>query len=197
MCASIATSIRHSFSSTSSVSASSPFSIATASSKSFRYISYPTASIWPCCLFPKSEPAPRISRSRIAILKPEPNSVYSLIASSLRVAISVSSLPRVKVKYAYALRDDLPTLPRIWWSCASPIRSAFSIIRVLQFGTSTPVSIIVVQTRISISPSIKSFQTLDSCSSVILPWAIPTLASGRAFFICIALCSIVSVLLWR
>ena len=49
----------------------------------------------------------------MAILKPEPNSVNSLIASSLLVAISVSSLPGLKVRYALALRDERPTRPRI------------------------------------------------------------------------------------
>ena len=49
----------------------------------------------------------------MAILKPEPNSVNSLIASSLLVAISVSSLPGLNVRYALALRDERPTRPRI------------------------------------------------------------------------------------
>ena len=75
-------------------------------------LSYPTASICPCCLPLSIEPAPLISRSRNAILKPEPNCVNSLIASSLFAATSVSTLPRLKVKYAKARRFDLPTRPR-------------------------------------------------------------------------------------
>ena len=89
----------------------SPFCSAIASFRSRRYISYPTASICPCCLPLSIEPAPLISRSRNAILKPEPNCVNSLIASSLFAATSVSTLPRLKVKYAKARRFDLPTRP--------------------------------------------------------------------------------------
>lgn len=50
-------------------------------------------------LRPRTEPAPLISRSFIAILNPEPKRVNSLIASSRLVAISLSTLPRLKVKY--------------------------------------------------------------------------------------------------
>lgn len=49
----------------------------TASARSFRYISYPTASMCPCCWAPRRLPAPRISMSRMAILNPAPNSVNS------------------------------------------------------------------------------------------------------------------------
>ena len=39
--------------------------------------------------------------------------ILALIASSLLVAISVSSLPGLNVRYALALRDERPTRPRI------------------------------------------------------------------------------------
>ena len=40
-----------------------------------------------------------------------------------------------------------PTRPRSWCSCASPMRSAFSMTMSVAFGTSTPTSITVVATR--------------------------------------------------
>ena len=100
------------------------------------------------------------------------------MADSRLAATSVSTLSRVKVKYAYARREERPTRPRIWYSCESPMRSAFSMISVLQLRTSTPVSIRVVQTRISISLSNNCCHTDEICSSVILPWAMPMRAPG-------------------
>ena len=58
------------------------------------------------------------------------------------------------------------------------MRSASSMMRVLQFGTSTPVSMMVVHTRMSTSWSISCCHTRESCSSVILPWAMVMRASG-------------------
>ena len=45
------------------------------------------------CSAPSRLPAPRISRSRMAILKPEPNSTYSRMAVSRLAATSVSTFP--------------------------------------------------------------------------------------------------------
>ena len=79
--------------SNSSILASSPFNAFIAVFNSLQYKSYPTASICPCCSAPKTFPAPLISKSRIAIFIPEPNSVNSLIAFKRLVASSFSSLP--------------------------------------------------------------------------------------------------------
>src|SRR5918994_1309379 len=49
-------------------SGASPLAAATASSRRRRYISKPTAAMWPDCSAPRRLPAPRISRSRIAPL---------------------------------------------------------------------------------------------------------------------------------
>ena len=58
-----------------------------------------TSMRWPDCSAPRRFPAPRISRSRIAMRKPELNSANSLIASSLFSAISVQHLcPALKVR---------------------------------------------------------------------------------------------------
>ena len=100
--------------------------------------------------------------SRMAILNPAPNSVNSRIASSLLDATSVSTLPRTKVRYAKARRDDRPTRPRSWCSWDRPNRSAFSMIRVLTLGISTPVSMMVVHTSTSISFSSTCRQISES-----------------------------------
>ena len=60
-----------------------PCRLAIASSNNCEYNSKPTESMKPDWDFPKRFPAPRIERSRIAILNPEPNSVNPLIASNL------------------------------------------------------------------------------------------------------------------
>ena len=52
------------------------------------------------------------------------------------------------------------------------------MISVFAFGTSTPVSMIVVQTRMSISCSISRRQISESSCSLILPWPMPMRASG-------------------
>ena len=51
----------------------------------------------------------------------------------------------------YDCKSDLPTRPLNWWSCESPNLSAFSITITVAFGTSTPTSTTVVETRISYS----------------------------------------------
>src|SRR6266702_397634 len=55
-----------------------------------RYISNPTAAIAPCCSVPRTLPAPRISRSRRAILNPWPSSCSPEMTSSRLSAFSVS-----------------------------------------------------------------------------------------------------------
>ena len=68
--------------------------------------------MWPLCDSPSRLPAPRISRSRIAILKPLPRSVASPIVRRRSYASSVSRASRGWNRYAYA-RDPLrPTRPR-------------------------------------------------------------------------------------
>src|SRR5256885_182989 len=55
-----------------------------------RYISKPTEAIAPCCSVPSRLPAPRISRSRSAILNPWPSSCSPEMTSSRLSACSVS-----------------------------------------------------------------------------------------------------------
>src|SRR5699024_9391592 len=64
------------------------------------YKSNPTESMKPCCCEPNILPAPRIDKSRIAILNPDPNSVNSLIACNLFSDTSVKILSLRYVKYA-------------------------------------------------------------------------------------------------
>ena len=75
--------------------------------------SKPTVIMCPLCSAPSTLPAPRISRSRIAIFSPEPNSVNSLMVISRLYASVESVLPFLNVKYAYALLSLLPTRPLI------------------------------------------------------------------------------------
>ena len=77
-------------------------------------------------------------------------------------------------------RSPVPTLPRSWWSCERPNRSAFSMTITVAFGTSIPTSITVVATRISSSRSLelphhRSFSSLGS-----LPWSSPSRRSGNS-----------------
>ena len=134
-------------------------------------MSYPTCSKCPDCISPSRLPAPLISKSLIAILKPEPNSVNSFIAFSLLSASSESILSFLYVMYAYACLSDLPTLPLIWYSAANPILSAFSTIIVFAFGMSIPDSNIVVQTNTFDFLSIKSCIISSIWFPVICPWA--------------------------
>ena len=52
----------------------------------------------PCCSLPSTLPAPRISRSRMAILNPLPSSVNSMIACKRLLAVSVITFSGLKVK---------------------------------------------------------------------------------------------------
>src|SRR5690349_6013915 len=68
----------------------------------------------------------------------------------------IAALPFAQVLARPALR---PIRPRSWWSCESPNRSALSITMSEAFGTSTPTSMTVVQTRSSTLPATKSSMT--------------------------------------
>ena len=81
-------------------STGSPFNCFTASFNILQYRSYPTAAMCPCWTFPSRFPAPRISKSFMAILKPLPKSVNSLMASNLFWATSFKSLSRLYIKKA-------------------------------------------------------------------------------------------------
>ena len=71
------------------------------------------------------------------------------MASNLFAALDVIILFLSYIKYAYDSLSPLPTLPLIWYSWDKPRISALSIIKVLAFGISIPVSIIVVHIKIS------------------------------------------------
>ena len=64
------------------------------------YKSIPTELINPDCSCPKRSPAPRIAKSRIAILNPLPNSVNSFIASKRFCASKVNIFLGSYIKYA-------------------------------------------------------------------------------------------------
>ena len=88
----------------------------------------------------------RSSRSRRAITKP------SLVSrSTASRARPCSGQRRMVHQHAARCRSPCPTRPRSWCSCASPRRSAFSMIIRLAFGTSTPTSMTVVATSRSSS----------------------------------------------
>ena len=151
----------------------------------------------PDWISPSMLPAPLISKSLMAILNPEPNSVNSFIAFNLLSATSDNSLSLLYVTYAYPCLSERPTLPRIWYNWASPSLSAFSTIIVFAFGISIPDSKIVVQTSTSVLCSIKSCIILSISAPVILPCANSTLASGTNFEISSAFLIIFSTLLNR
>ena len=158
----------------------SPRASFTASWSILQYRSYPTASMWPLCSAPSRFPAPRISRSRMAILNPLPRSEYSRMAASRFSATSLSILFLRYIRNAYAVRLDLPTRPRSWYSWESPILSASWMIMVLTFEISSPVSMIVVDTSTSMSPLINRYMISSSWFSLICPWANATFASGTS-----------------
>ena len=143
----------------------------TTSSSKLQYVSYPTCSKCPDWISPSRLPAPLISKSLIAILNPDPNSVNSFIAFNLLSATSASILSFLYVMYAYPCLLLLPTLPLIWYSCANPILSAFSTIIVFAFGMSIPDSSIVVHTNTFVFFSINSCIMSSISFPVILPCA--------------------------
>jgi len=67
-----------------------------------------------------------------------------------------------------------PTRPRSWCSCASPMRSAFSITMSVAFGTSTPTSITVVATSSWIRPALKASIAWSRAAAGMRPCTSPT-----------------------
>src|SRR5207244_1400322 len=70
--------------------------------------------------------------------------------------------------------EPRPTRPRNWCSCASPKRSAPSIIITVAFGTSTPTSTTAVATNTWISPA------TNRCITSSLSWRPPRAPPVRA-----------------
>ena len=101
-----------------------------------------------------------------------------------------------KKKYANARSAERPTRPRSWYICARPSRSARSTISVFAFGTSRPLSMIVVQTSTSASRSQNRIICLSSSSSSIWPCATTMRASGSCSCSHAACRSIVATRLW-
>ena len=170
-----------------------PFNLSTSSLSIFIYNSIPIVSINPDCSAPKISPAPLIDKSLIAIPKPLPNDANSFIAESLFVATSLNTLCFSYIKYAYAILLVLPTLPLIWYNWLSPNLSESNIISVFAFGISIPVSIIVVQSKISNSPLINLYIISSISDLFILPCAIPILTFGINFSILETLLSKLSI----
>ena len=73
-----------------------------------------------------------------------------------------------------------PTRPRSWCSCASPMRSAFSITMSVAFGTSTPTSITVVATSSWIRPLLNASIAESRAAAGMRPCTSPTFTSGSA-----------------
>src|SRR5213078_3054387 len=90
----------------------SPLSWATACLSNWQYKSKPTDMMWPLCAVPRMLPAPRISRSRMAMRKPAPRELYCLIALIRLRAAPTAIISRGRRRYAYALCSARPTRPR-------------------------------------------------------------------------------------
>ena len=142
-------SMRSSFSSGSG----SPFISATDSARSRQYVSNPTAAMCPCCSAPSRLPAPRISRSRIAIWKPLPSDWCWLIAARRSCASSVSCATAGRRSRRTPARGA-PDAPAqlVHLRQAEQVRRA-STTSVFAFGTSRPLSMITLQTSTSASRS--------------------------------------------
>ena len=132
----------------------------------------------PLCSPPNKSPAPRISRSFMAILKPEPRSVNCSSAWSRLRASSVSVLRGGAISLQKAFLLERPTRPRIWCRSDIPKWLALLIIMVFAFDTSSPLSMMVVATRTSYLPSIKSSMTFSNFFPSIWPCPTAILASG-------------------
>ena len=78
------------------------------------------------------------------------------------------------------MRLERPTLPRSWYSCDRPKRSASMMIMVLTLGISSPDSMMVVATSTLYSPSRNFIITSSSSRSPIWPWPTTTFASGTS-----------------
>ena len=95
-------------------STTSPLYLAMACLSIEQYRSNPIAITWPLCCVPRMLPAPRISRSRSAILNPAPSEEYCLMALIRFRASPTVSIERGSSRYAYALWSLRPTRPRSW-----------------------------------------------------------------------------------
>ena len=71
------------------------------------------ATMWPLCAVPRTLPAPRISRSRMAILNPVPRVEYCLMAL-MRLRTSVMSRIAREDQVGVGLVLGAPTRPRSW-----------------------------------------------------------------------------------
>ena len=101
--------------SSSSVSPSSPSAAASATASSIICGQLePTAATWPDCSSPSRSPAPRMSRSRIAILKPEPSSVWSSRVDWRRPLPPSGHRRRDTAGRRRHARERRWTWPRIW-----------------------------------------------------------------------------------
>ena len=143
------------------------------------------------CSAPRRLPAPRISRSRMAILKPLPRSVNSRIAWR--------RFPPLPAAFCFCGTSErhTPSGSNVRHArgadkaCDRPRLSASWMIIVLTLEISSPVSMIVVDTSTSISPLIKSYMIFSSSRSFICPCANATLASGTSDAILFAVSTIV------
>ena len=175
---------------------SSCFNSCTASSRIRVYASNPIFSMKPLCSAPRRFPAPRISRSRMARLNPDPSSVNSSTACS-RCSVLLGMLAMGGVRrYAYACAFARPTRPRSWYSSAMPNLSARLMKIVLTFGMSNPDSMIFVATSTSHSFCRNAIITFSSACDVICPCAVLMRTSGRSFCSLPATSSIVCTLSW-
>ena len=128
--------------------------------------------------------------------EPDPSAWWREIVARRSCASSVSSRTGGKKKYANARSLLRPTRPRSWYSCASPSMSARSTTSVFALGTSSPDSMIVVQTSTSASRSQKRIIWRSSASSSIWPCATTIRASGSSCWSHAACRSIVATRLW-
>ena len=152
--------------------------------------------MWPDCSAPRRLPAPLISRSRTAILKPAPSIENCSIACKrfLAVGFKFRFLGSIRVQYALCLYR--PTRPLNWCKSESPNRSASAMNIVFAFGISMPDSIIVVETKISASPLTNPSMTCSSSREGICPCPTMTFASGAIPLISAATASMSPTLLW-
>ena len=113
-------------------------------------------------------------RSASAIAKP------SCVSSSAASRASLLSPPPRETSAQVPGRSPRPTRPRSWWSCARPKRSACSTTISVAFGTSTPTSITVVETRTCVSPLSKRAIAAARAAASRRPCTRSTRAWGKA-----------------
>ena len=144
----------------------SPFISAIDSCRMRAYASNPTAAMWPDCSAPSMLPAPRISRSFIAIWNPAAERlVRADRGEPLARLLGHLPLGREEEVRERALGDCGPRGRAAGTSARGPSRSARSTTSVFAFGTSRPLSMITVQTSTSAS---RSQNRIICCSSSVL-----------------------------